>query len=57
MKKLMPVVNKLKGNEMNVNYAAFIFGANGVVICNKNYTLATKICSAEEVNKLIKELK
>lgn len=56
MSRIMSVVNKLKGNEMYHTQAAFLQGANGVVVCNKNYRLAVKICSAEEVNKLMKEL-
>ena len=55
MPTIMDVVNHLKGNEMYHTQAAFLQGANGVVVCNKNYRLATRICSAEECNKLISE--
>ena len=53
---VMDVVNHLKGNEMYHTQAAFLQGANGVVVCNKNYTLKTKICSAEEYNKFVNVL-
>ena len=56
MATIMDVVNHIKGNEIFHTQAAFKFAANGVVVCNKNYRLATKICSAEEVNQLMKEL-
>ena len=56
MTTIIDVVNHLKGNEMSHTQAAFKHGANGVVVCNKKYRLATKICSAEEYNKLVNVL-
>lgn len=56
MTNMMHVVNHIKGVDIFHTQAPFKFAADGVVVCNKNYRLATKICSAEEINQFIKEL-
>jgi len=56
MKDIIKAIIKQKGNDILHTQAVFRFGADGVVICNKNYTLATKLHSAECVNQYIAEL-
>ena len=56
MKDIVKAIIKQKGNDVYNTQAVFRQGADGIVICNKNYTLATKLHSAECVNKHIAEL-
>ena len=56
MKDIIKAIIKQKGNYIYHTQAVFRFGGNGIVICNKNYTLSTKLHSAECVNQCIDEL-
>lgn len=56
MKDIIKAIIKEKGNYIHHAQAVFRFGADGIVICNKNYTLATKLHSAERVNQYIDDL-
>ncbi len=56
MKDIIKAIIKQKGNDILHTQAVFRFGADGIVICNKNYTLSTKLHSAERVNQYIAEL-
>lgn len=56
MKDIIKAIIKQKGNNIQHTQAVFRFSADDIVICNKNYTLSTKLHSAERVNQCIAEL-
>jgi hypothetical protein len=53
LKDILKAIIKQRGNDIYHTQAVFRQGGDGIVICNKNYTLATKLHSAECVNQHI----